>query len=71
MYTAMHNGQTTVVGVLLEQEPFYSRMEDVNAVLKNAIPPADDPNAIHEIRTLFEKRLEPGKQGTDLHSRTS
>jgi ankyrin repeat protein len=71
MYIAMHNGQTTVVGVLLEQEPFYSRMEDVNAVLKNAIPPADDPNAIHEIRTLFEKRLEPGKQGTDLHSRTS
>jgi len=58
MDMAMRHGRTAVVRVLLEQDVFYDRMEGVDAVLKNASAPNDDPNAISDIRRLFEKKLE-------------
>ncbi len=59
MDLAMRHGRTAVVRALLEHDPVYERMASVNAVLQNATPPADDPTAIDDIRTLFENRLGP------------
>lgn len=59
LFLAMRSGRTDVVRVLLEREPFYTRMESVDAVLKNSKPPPDDPDAIRDIRALFERRLKP------------